>query len=256
VYLAWGERDYHRFPIPVHSNPGWTTWILLDGTAEMATVNGRLRFTAGGGCVAGPECAFGFPQQPSSACRVLVWIWREAPCMLDATDPSGLLEVCFAAEQIQLLEELHAQTRLEVFHPQLHTDQALNHLRGLLDIQIARAAQPDTSSGAEILVHRAGAWMMEHLTGTASMQDLAGYLDVSMMRLHRLFTSETGLSPGAYFHQLKMQVATRLLRHQAYSVKRVAYEIGYRHPNDFSRAFKKHYGVPPSQVKSPDTDRP
>jgi AraC-like DNA-binding protein len=71
------------------------------------------------------------------------------------------------------------------------------------------------------------------------------------MRLHHLFHSRTGNSPGAFYHDLKMHHCAQLLKRPGYPVKRVAYETGYRHPNDFSRAFKKHFGVPPSKSGSP-----
>jgi len=250
VYLAWGSRDYDRFPIPIHSNPGWTYWILLQGEAVVETPGASRPFSAGSGFHSGPGCAFGFPQQPYSPVRVAVWIWNAAPrCMKDA-DPSVLHPVTFRDEQIQMLEGLHAQTRLEIFQSQLHSIEALNHLGGLVEIQFARAADMgsdmDGDGAEEILFQRARQWMFEHIGQQASMQDLAGYLGISVMRMHRLFHEKTGTSPGAFYHNLKMNHCSRMLNRPKYSIKRVAFENGYRHANDFSRAFKTHFGYPPS----------
>lgn len=43
-------------------------------------------------------------------------------------------------------------------------------------------------------------------------------------------------SPGAYFRKLKVEEAVRLIRDEGWQVKQVAYHLGYRHPNDLSRA--------------------
>lgn len=246
VYLAWGARDYQRFPIPIHSNPGWTYWILLQGEAVVETPGVRRSFSAGSGFHSGPDCAFGFPHQPPSETRVAVWIWQEAPHCMKESDPTVLHPVTFHEEQIRLLEDLHAQTRMEIFHSQPHSHDALTHLQGLLEIQFARAAGTEAAGTDDILLQRALQWMVEHISEQASMQDLAHYLGISVMRLHRLFQAEFQTSPGSFFHALRMQHCARLLQRGSYSVKRVAYENGYRHANDFSRAFKNHFGIAPS----------
>ena len=41
------------------------------------------------------------------------------------------------------MEELHRQTRMEIFQPQPHNHAALSHLCGLVDIQTARAEEMD-----------------------------------------------------------------------------------------------------------------
>ncbi|TVR47694.1 MAG: AraC family transcriptional regulator [Puniceicoccaceae bacterium] len=247
VYLAWGHRDYHRFPIPIHSNPGWTYWILLQGEAVVEMPGSRMRFQAGSGFMGGPDCAFGFPRQPFSNAAVLVWIWRDPPRCPGNPDPAGLSSVRFRPEQIRMLEDLHRQTRMEIFQPQRHGDSALAYLSGLVEIQFARAEGREASDPDDILLGRAKQWMFEHFSQIASMADLAQYLGISVMRLHRLFHAGTGMSPGSFYHDLKMKHCAGLLSRPAYSVKRVAYETGYRHANDFSRAFKTHFGYPPSE---------
>ena len=247
VYLAWGRRDYYRFPIPVHSNPGWTFWALLEGEALVTMSQSCQSFQAYSGFIAGPDCAFGFLRQSYSDVRVLVWIWKDPPVGIEASETAVLQPVHFRKEQARMLEDLHLQTRMEIFQPQRHTEIALEHLRGLVAIQFARAKEMKASDAAQILLARAQQWMLEHVTQRARMEDLAQYLGISLMRLHRLFHAETGMPPGAFYHDVKMQHCAGLLKRRAYSVKRVAYENGYRHANDFSRAFKKHFGYPPSE---------
>jgi len=44
-----------------------------------------------------------------------------------------------------------------------------------------------------------------------------------------------------------MERASQLLEKKGVAVKEVAYELGYLHANDFSRAFKKFTGRNPSR---------
>jgi AraC-like DNA-binding protein len=72
---------------------------------------------------------------------------------------------------------------------------------------------------------------------------------VSSATLHRIFKHQLGHSPDAHFHGMKMSIArTRLANGQ--SVKAVAYELGYRHAGDFSRAYMRHFGHSPTVEKS------
>ena len=63
---------------------------------------------------------------------------------------------------------------------------------------------------------------------------------MSPSALHRFFRSQAGLSPGAYFRNLKWQEARRLVENEGWQVKAAAYHLGYRHPNDLSRALLTH----------------
>jgi AraC-like DNA-binding protein len=78
--------------------------------------------------------------------------------------------------------------------------------------------------------------MAGNLAIHAPVPALCDYLRMSPSTLHRFFRARTGLSPGAYFRQVKTDEARRLIREQGWQVKAVAYHLGYRHANDLSRA--------------------
>jgi AraC-like DNA-binding protein len=59
---------------------------------------------------------------------------------------------------------------------------------------------------------------------------------VSPSTLHRFFRAQTGMAPGAYFRKIKAEEARRLIHEEGWQVKAAAYHLGYRHPNDLSRA--------------------
>lgn len=53
----------------------------------------------------------------------------------------------------------------------------------------------------------------------------------------------------AYFIQLRMRLACRLLDLSGKPIKTVAMETGYRDPYYFSRVFKKSMGISPEKYR-------
>ena len=74
---------------------------------------------------------------------------------------------------------------------------------------------------------------------------LADYLGLSAMGLQRLFRRSAGRAPGRAFLELKMREADLRLTCPG-STKETAFALGYRHPGDFTRAYARFHGHPPS----------
>jgi AraC-like DNA-binding protein len=64
----------------------------------------------------------------------------------------------------------------------------------------------------------------------------------------QIFTAETGISPKKYFDKLRLEQAHNLFELGIYSVSEVAARLGYANPFHLSKAFKTHFGIPPSRV--------
>lgn len=73
---------------------------------------------------------------------------------------------------------------------------------------------------------------------------------VSVSSLQRAFAKYFGISPAQYLIGLRMNRALELLREDTLSVKEIAFLCGFADEKYFSRAFKKRYGTPPSQLKN------
>lgn len=63
----------------------------------------------------------------------------------------------------------------------------------------------------------------------------------------KLFRDTYGISPGAYLFSKRMDHAAHCLS-RGNSISEVSNILGYSSPYNFSRAFKKHFGYPPSQI--------
>lgn len=84
----------------------------------------------------------------------------------------------------------------------------------------------------------------------------AEYLMWSESHFARQFKERTGLSFIAYVTTKRLERAKFLLTHTTKPVLRIATELGFHPANYFSRTFKKHEGVTPSQYRDLLDERP
>lgn len=100
----------------------------------------------------------------------------------------------------------------------------------------------------ECRVNRAIALIDRQIEQDLSIQRLADEAHLSPFHFHRIFSALTGESVHAMTTRIRMQRALALTRRgQRPQWKAVAAAVGYRSPDVFSRAFKRHFGCVPSQ---------
>ena len=79
-----------------------------------------------------------------------------------------------------------------------------------------------------------------------SVPDLSRVAGMSAAALLRRFETYLGIPPGQYLSCLRLEGAMRLLLRGEHTVREVAYLSGFSDEKYFSRAFRRHYGKPPS----------
>lgn len=90
-------------------------------------------------------------------------------------------------------------------------------------------------------------YIHDHLHQPLRIEELAMIAGLSEKYFIYYFKEALGVTPGQYIYQLKMNRARDLLYNRQYSVQQIADMLGYADPYSFSKAFKKHYKVPPSR---------
>ena len=73
---------------------------------------------------------------------------------------------------------------------------------------------------------------------------------ISVSGLQRAFNMYFGTSPKQYLIKFRMSKAIELLSESSLSIKDIAMVCGFTDEKYFSRAFKKIYGYPPSQLRN------
>lgn len=92
-------------------------------------------------------------------------------------------------------------------------------------------------------------YMHANLSEPLRLEDFANEAGLSISHFSELFRTQTGQSPMAYFIQLRMRLACRLLDLSNKPIKVVAIETGYSDPYYFSRVFKKAMGLAPEKYR-------
>jgi AraC-like DNA-binding protein len=99
------------------------------------------------------------------------------------------------------------------------------------------------------IIEEALAFMQQNLHRQLHVKDLCEYLDVNEIRLRRLFVRYMQIPPITYFLKQKLTWSANMLCTTSFSIKEIAYEVGYDDPFYFSNQFKKHFGMSPKQYR-------
>lgn len=88
-------------------------------------------------------------------------------------------------------------------------------------------------------------------TGHYGVDEIASELNMGTQTFRRRLMRVTGDSPKAFIFAIQMELAAKLLKTSpSMPIAQVAMRCGYEETTSFTRAFRKAYGVPPSQYKS------
>lgn len=79
-----------------------------------------------------------------------------------------------------------------------------------------------------------------------TINDFTKDMAMSHTNLYRKIKTLTGLSISAYINRIRLEKAAELLRENDANIAAVSYAVGFSDPAYFTRCFKKHFGMPPS----------
>ena len=99
-------------------------------------------------------------------------------------------------------------------------------------------------------------YLAEHMTDSElSYEKLSELSGVSEAYLRRIFKKRYGISPAGYVMRERIRMACSMLTGgEEQTVERIARSVGYRDPLYFSRIFKKHMGVCPTEYRQSHTE--
>lgn len=105
-------------------------------------------------------------------------------------------------------------------------------------------------------VVRAREFVEQHLSDPSiGVDELAEVAGLSRHHFSRRFKLETGLAPGEYLSNERLKMADALLHSTPDPIHTISQNCGYRDPNYFARAFRKHFGISPHNYRSSREDR-
>jgi AraC family transcriptional regulator len=95
-------------------------------------------------------------------------------------------------------------------------------------------------------------YIREHVDEPLSREVLAAEAGFSVPHFHRIFKAYVGKNIASYVRCVRMERAGRKLRMGAVDITEVALAAGYDTHAAFSKAFKQHFGLSPSEFRQLD----
>lgn len=127
----------------------------------------------------------------------------------------------------------------------------IQSLFSILAIFISRKYAFDTTKTTPSLLHIATSvsYMENNFTKIISMDDLALMSGLSTRHFNRLFKETYGTTPVHYLLNLRLDLASYLLRSSDQNITEIALQSGFQDINYFSRAFRKFRNMTPSTYR-------
>lgn len=93
-------------------------------------------------------------------------------------------------------------------------------------------------------------YMADHLEEKVTLAELASQLNLSKEQFSRFFRQAFRRSPLQYLTQMRLQKACRLLTKGDMTMSEIAEVCGFDNSNYFSRVFKQHFAMSPSEFQN------
>lgn len=93
-------------------------------------------------------------------------------------------------------------------------------------------------------------FMEENMHRKMLLQEVASAAHLSEFHFHRIFKSVTGETVKDYLMRLRLERAATQLKHSNRDVGTIAFENGFDNHETFTRAFKRDFGITPSDYRA------
>jgi AraC-like DNA-binding protein len=94
---------------------------------------------------------------------------------------------------------------------------------------------------------RAIRWIRVHYNETLRVEQLAALATMSVSSFHRHFRAVTSMTPIQYQKQIRLREARARLLADPGDITGVGFAVGYDSPSQFSREYRRMFGVPPGR---------
>jgi transcriptional regulator GlxA family with amidase domain len=88
-------------------------------------------------------------------------------------------------------------------------------------------------------------WLRQNYAKPLRVEELAEMARMGVSTLHHQFRSLTAMSPLQYQKQLRLHVARERMVNEGMDAASAAFEVGYESASQFSREYRRFFGMPP-----------
>lgn len=251
-YLASGQRSFGTKPMANVKRINWEFYAVVQGRCGPILDNNTAPALHERTLwVFPPECGHGWAGEPGAPCRIVAFHFGAVPAPIEqAARARGFLAVPLDAAEIRRLHALHAE--LEPHYKNPDSLSGLFGQRAVLDLTLMVMQRlPSTRVAtlptvAQDKVEAALTAYHERVAQAPSVEEVARLVHVSPSHLRRLFWQVRSESPKSAFKKITLERAMDLMSQTTHTLDEIALACGFSGAGEFSRAFKKHFKVPPA----------
>jgi AraC-like DNA-binding protein len=245
---------------PVIARSGTTLAVIAEGAKRLA-LGGQIHdYRTGQYLVASldlpvtghysqvPALGFGLELRPQAIASLLLDSPVERAGHHAAVSPPALGVADATPELldaiIRMLRLLDRPDDQAVLAPMIEREILWRLLTGPLGESVRQIGLIDSSLST---ISQAVRWITEHFSEPFRVEGLARSCGMSASAFHRSFLAVTGLSPIQFQKQIRLQRSRLLLMNGAGDVAAVGYQVGYESASQFSREYRRQFGLPPGR---------
>ncbi len=146
---------------------------------------------------------------------------------------------------VRLLQAVQDTTECCILGPGLIREILFRVLSGEQSALLRTMALRD---GRALRVGQAITFIQDHVDEPIDVATIAKSVGVSVSTLHHIFKDTTGLSPIQYIKEMRLHRARLLMVAEGLGAGEAAYRVGYGSQSQFSREFKRLFGLSPSHA--------
>lgn len=244
-----------------HSFPPWSVGervifdnlvlIVADGVLEV-TVNGETRRAEAGDCVFIPETISHAYKLGEGCTSCSQFILHVLPLSPTCANPFGILDSCF--QKLKYPEAVFSMLRRAIAMRNHNEPLALSYAGTILQQILMEAVEAghcrtgEHTPGASRLA-AAYSFFAQNYTANISIADVAAAVNLKESQFRRIFRQETGFTPNAYLHRLRLLNSVRVLMRRKYTLREVAEHSGFNSVTYFCTSFLRFFKMTPENFR-------
>ena len=145
----------------------------------------------------------------------------------------------------RFLQAIETPITRRVLGPGVVKEILFHVLRGEQGALLRNLALSDSNSHriARVIHHLQSTYDQKH-----DISSIARFAGMSSSTFHHAFEKFVGQSPIQYLKKIRLHRARLIMVSKGMSASEAAFEVGYNSPSQFSREFKRQFGLPPNRA--------